>query len=295
MWASRMNSELPVSADALLAERARLEEDLQSSEDWCELLRLKSRKDRGEGMSAVNAARLEMVLIDALAEDPNFVRYKAVCVALERLIRGLPPLPPTRSKPDVARDDLTQIRGITASMARRLNALDVTTFTQIADWRAADIQSISADLGIGKQIYAQNWIEQAALLAKPAVETSASDKTVSEKAVSDKSAASVAPSETAFKPDRATPSPAPIPPPAKEQFVQPVSVPETATEKSPVHLSRVAAVQAIAREVPREAMPEAAPAKPAAPAAAEPAKPSAPMPPPAAKQTPPAVSPQSET
>lgn len=131
--------------------------------------------------------------------------------ALQRLIRGLPPLPPTRSKPDVARDDLAaQIRGITASMARRLNALDVTTFTQIADWRAADIQSISADLGIGKQIYAQNWIEQAALLAKPAVETSASDKTVSEKAVSDKSAASVAPSETAFKPDRATPSPAPV-------------------------------------------------------------------------------------
>ncbi|MEQ1670389.1 MAG: hypothetical protein ABL893_05990 [Hyphomicrobium sp.] len=87
-----MKSELPLSADALLAERARLEEQLQSSEDWCELLRLKSRKDRGEGMSAVNAARLEMVLIDALAEDPVFVRYKAVCVALERLIRGLPPL-----------------------------------------------------------------------------------------------------------------------------------------------------------------------------------------------------------
>ena len=123
-----MNSELPVSADALLAERARLEEVLQSSEDWCELLRLKSRKDRGEGMSAVNAARLEMVLIDALAEDPNFIRYKAVCVALERLIRGLPPLPPKGEKPPVEKDDLTEIEGITASMQRRLNALDVTTF-----------------------------------------------------------------------------------------------------------------------------------------------------------------------
>ncbi|MEQ1651607.1 MAG: hypothetical protein ABL897_03875 [Hyphomicrobium sp.] len=161
-----MSSELPLSADALLAERARLEEELQSSEDWCELLRLKSRKDRGEGMSAVNAARLEMVLIDALAEDPAFVRYKAVCVALERLIRGLPPLPPpARAKPVVEPDDLTQIKGITPSMARRLKALDVTTFVQIAEWRRSDIQEMSADLGIGRQIYDQNWIEQAEELA----------------------------------------------------------------------------------------------------------------------------------
>lgn len=160
-----MNSELPVSADALLAERARLEEVLQSSEDWCELLRLKSRKDRGEGMSAVNAARLEMVLIDALAEDPNFVRYKAVCVALERLIRGLPPLPPKGEKPPVEKDDLTEIEGITASMQRRLNALDVTTFMHIAEWTPADVKSISADLGIGRQIYEQDWIGQAEELA----------------------------------------------------------------------------------------------------------------------------------
>jgi hypothetical protein len=229
-----MNSELPVSADALLAERSRLEEELQSSEDWCELLRLKSRKDRGEGMSAVNAARLEMVLIDALADDPNFVRYKAVCVALERLIRGLPPLLPARSKPDIERDDLTKIRGITASMERRLNALDVTTFAQIADWRAADIQSMSADLGIGKQIYAQNWIEQAALLAKPQPPKS--------------SASAAAASEPATKLNR--PAPLPVPPPAIEQFVQPVSVPEASAEKTAaVPLSRVAAVQAILREV----------------------------------------------
>ncbi|HPG88624.1 MAG TPA: hypothetical protein PLD46_03150 [Hyphomicrobium sp.] len=160
-----MNSELPVSADALLAERARLEEELQSSEDWCELLRLKSRKDRGEGMSAVNAARLEMVLIDALAEDETFVRYKAVCVALERLIRGLPPLPPPRAQAPVEKDDLTEIKGISASMARRLNALDVTTFMEIAEWSPADIKAMSADLGIGRQIYEQDWVGQAEELA----------------------------------------------------------------------------------------------------------------------------------
>lgn len=165
MWASRMNSDLPVSADALLAERARLEEELQASEDWRELLRLKSRKDRGEPMSAVNAARLELVLIDALSQDATFVRYKSVCVALERLIRGLPPFPDDATDEAPTDDNLTKIRGITPSMARRLNALDVTSFAQIAAWRGDDIRYISSELGIGKQISEQGWVAQAARLA----------------------------------------------------------------------------------------------------------------------------------
>lgn len=163
-----MNSELPVSADALLAERARLEEELQSSEDWRELLRLKSRKDRGEPMSAVNTARLELVLIDALSLDPTFVRYKAVCVALERLIRGLPPFPTEKTAEARADDDLTQIQGITPSMARRLKALDVTSFAQIAAWSGNDIQYITAELDIGKQIKKQRWVAQAQRLVAAA-------------------------------------------------------------------------------------------------------------------------------
>ena len=241
-----MSSELPLSADALLAERARLEEELQSNEDWCELLRLKSRKDRGEGMSAVNAARLEMVLIDALAEEPAFVRYKAVCVALERLIRGLPPLPPptSRAKPTVEPDDLTRIRGVTASMARRLKALDVTTFAEIANWRSADIKSISADLGIGKQIYEQNWIEQAALLSNAGAQS--------------------VPAPLEIQP-RTTP--VPQPPPA-QQYVQPVALREPAKEKQPAATIHVPDKQAAApREIEKAAkdvMPQPA-AKPVTP------------------------------
>lgn len=163
-----MKSDLPLSADALLAERTRLEEELQASEDWCELLRLKSRKARGEPMSAVNTARLEMVLIDALSEDPTFIRYKAVCVALERLIRGLPPVPPPKAEEPRPDDDLTLIRGITPSMARRLGALDITSFEQIANWSRDDIRYVSSELDIGRQIVDQRWVAQAAKLVAEA-------------------------------------------------------------------------------------------------------------------------------
>jgi predicted flap endonuclease-1-like 5' DNA nuclease len=213
-WASLMNSELPRSADALLAERERLEEELQSCEDWLELLHLKSRKDR-EGASAVNSARLEMVLLDSLAENPTFVRYKAVCVALERLIRGLPSAPAARAKPKVEEvqppppaviEDLTQIRGIGASMARRLNDAGVTTFAQIAEWRAADIRNFSAELGLAKQIYTQNWIEQAAVLANASNAPAASAKPIADAA------------SRSVQPPQAT----------GQQFVQPVVVAKVA-------------------------------------------------------------------
>lgn len=241
-----MSSELPLSADALLAERARLEEELQSSEDWCELLRLKSRKDRGEGMSAVNAARLEMVLIDALAEDPAFVRYKAVCVALERLIRGLPPLPPpARAKPVVEPDDLTQIKGITPSMARRLKALDVTTFVQIAEWRRSDVQEMSADLGIGKQIYDQNWIEQAEELATrdnsqvsapatPAVRAEPTPTPVAPKQNQPSIAPVAPPEKLAMQPSRGADAQTTRPAPARESSPAPVAAKSTESVAAPI-------------------------------------------------------------
>ncbi len=63
-------------------------------------------------------------------------------------------------------DDLTKIRGIDACLERRLHTLDVWTFDQIVQWTAADVHHIAATLGLGRQISAQNWIEQAALLAR---------------------------------------------------------------------------------------------------------------------------------
>ena len=162
-----MNSELPVGTEALLAERGRLESLLAASEDWRALSQLKSRQDRGEGLSAVNAPRLEALLLDALAQNPFFNRYKAVCAALDAGSRGPNPAAtgtaPSNSESTV--DDLTRIRGVDGNMARSLRSLGVWTYSQIAEWTSVDIHRVANELGIGKAIHSQNWIEQAALLA----------------------------------------------------------------------------------------------------------------------------------
>ena len=171
MWASRMKSNVPVGAEPLIAERSRLENLLQASEDWRALQQLRSRTERGEGLSAVSSQNLEAMLVDALAENPFFGPYKSVCLAIDRLSNGQ--VPNVHAKSGVAAvsnaepslDNLTRIRGVDGTLARRLKDMDITTFAEIAEWRSSDIQRVSSELGVGKQIYGQNWIEQAALLA----------------------------------------------------------------------------------------------------------------------------------
>ncbi len=73
-----------------------------------------------------------------------------------------------------ATDDLMRIRGVTRSLNEGLKALGTTQFAQIADWTSKDRHKISEQLGIGREISRQNWIEQAALLvAKSASPTDA--------------------------------------------------------------------------------------------------------------------------
>ena len=161
-----MSSELPIGYESLRAERDRLESLLQTSEDWRALVQLRARKTRGEGLSEVNSDRLELMLRDALAENPAYGRYMAVCATMDRAMGGKSrsPLSEASSATQSSGDDLTRIRGIDASMARRLRALDVLSFEQIANWRSTDILKISDVLSLGRVINSQNWIEQAAML-----------------------------------------------------------------------------------------------------------------------------------
>jgi predicted flap endonuclease-1-like 5' DNA nuclease len=62
-------------------------------------------------------------------------------------------------------DDLTAIRGIDAACARRLSAIGITRFSQIAAWGPDDVRAIASALDLGKAMSQQNWIEQAHLLA----------------------------------------------------------------------------------------------------------------------------------
>jgi predicted flap endonuclease-1-like 5' DNA nuclease len=250
-----MSSELPVGSEALLAERGRLESLLAASEDWRALLQLKSRQERGEGLSAVNAARLEALLVDALSENPFYGRYKAVCAVLNGDAQRPQPAdarsPSADQEPAV--DDLARIRGIDANTAKKLRGLGVWSFTQISEWTSLDIHRISNELGLGKLIHSQNWIEQAALLALANPRATPSEKVAVPAPADAKPAAVVLPAQS-------------------QQFVQPIVLPKLEPLQVPPVAARVALTQAAPRVAPQPA------------AVTVPAPPAPPPPPPPQKE-----------
>jgi predicted flap endonuclease-1-like 5' DNA nuclease len=62
-------------------------------------------------------------------------------------------------------DDLKRIRGIGVLIERRLNALGVTHYEDIANWTADDIDRISHQLDFKGRIQREGWVEQARILA----------------------------------------------------------------------------------------------------------------------------------
>jgi predicted flap endonuclease-1-like 5' DNA nuclease len=68
--------------------------------------------------------------------------------------------------PAAAGDDLTRIRAIDIEIQKRLRDIGVTTFAAIAKWSPADIARVSQTLGYAGRIEAENWIEQAQILAQ---------------------------------------------------------------------------------------------------------------------------------
>jgi predicted flap endonuclease-1-like 5' DNA nuclease len=62
-------------------------------------------------------------------------------------------------------DDLKRVRGIGVLIEKRLNALGITSYEQIANWTKADIDSVSSQLDFKGRIERENWIEQARILA----------------------------------------------------------------------------------------------------------------------------------
>lgn len=71
---------------------------------------------------------------------------------------------PPAATPEVF-DDLKRIRGIGVLIEKRLNALGVSTYDQIAKWTAIDVERVSDSLDFKGRIERENWIEQARILA----------------------------------------------------------------------------------------------------------------------------------
>ena len=65
-----------------------------------------------------------------------------------------------------AADDLTQISGVGPVSVKKLHALGVTTFAQIAAWTPDDVAAMDEKLNFKGRIDRDDWLKQAAELAK---------------------------------------------------------------------------------------------------------------------------------
>ncbi len=62
-------------------------------------------------------------------------------------------------------DDLKRIRGIGVLIEKRLNAIGVTRYEQIANWTSGDIDRVSQTLEFKGRIERESWVEQARILS----------------------------------------------------------------------------------------------------------------------------------
>ncbi|WP_429910768.1 50S ribosomal protein L21 [Glycocaulis sp.] len=64
-------------------------------------------------------------------------------------------------------DDLTQLNGVGPAYAKKLNAAGVTSFAQVAAWKAADLDALDAEIaGVKAKAESGEWVKQAKELAK---------------------------------------------------------------------------------------------------------------------------------
>ncbi len=80
-------------------------------------------------------------------------------------------------KPKGSNDDLTKINGISAELALRLNAINVTQYAQIAEFSGEDMANVDEFLSLNGAMDKNDWVGQSrALLTEPAVEALAETK-----------------------------------------------------------------------------------------------------------------------
>jgi predicted flap endonuclease-1-like 5' DNA nuclease len=63
------------------------------------------------------------------------------------------------------RDDLKRIRGVGVLIEKKLGSMGITTYAQIANWSASDIDRVSGVLDFKGRIERENWVEQARILS----------------------------------------------------------------------------------------------------------------------------------
>ncbi len=93
-------------------------------------------------------------------------RWSPLSPSRPRVAAAVAPATTEAAKPaKPATDDLKRIRGIGVVIEKKLQAMGVASYQQIAGWSAADIERVSEQLDFKGRIERENWIAQARILA----------------------------------------------------------------------------------------------------------------------------------
>jgi len=102
----------------------------------------------------------------AVASKPAAAAAKpAKAPAAKPATAAAPKTARAKSRKPSGADDLRRLIGIGPVNERRLWEHGITTFAQIADWTAADIEQVEHYLQFGGRVEREHWVEQAKLLA----------------------------------------------------------------------------------------------------------------------------------
>jgi len=104
----------------------------------------------------------------AKAEDaPAKAEKPAAKAAPKAAAKADKPAAKAAPKAKAANDDLTQLNGVGPAYAKKLNEAGITSFAQVAAWKAADLDALDADIpGIKAKAETGDWVKQAKDLAK---------------------------------------------------------------------------------------------------------------------------------
>lgn len=124
------------------------------------------KKPEDEVAAADDVAETPVVEEVAVAEAP--VIEDAVVVEEATVVEesaGDDAVTPLFDTPEGAADDLKKISGVGPVLEKKLNALGITQYAQVAGFSADDIERVDAVLNFKGRIERENWIEQAKTLA----------------------------------------------------------------------------------------------------------------------------------
>ena len=127
------------------------------------LVRVTEILSKGGDKSGVKAAIGKLAEESARAPKANSAK-----VAAPKAKATKAAAPKVKAAPAAATsdgDDLTQLSGVGPALLKKLNAVGVTTFAQIAAWTDTDVADFDDKLSFKGRIKREGWIEQAKELA----------------------------------------------------------------------------------------------------------------------------------